>query len=53
MPSCFVVMGFNKKTDPNTGKVFDLDKAISTSSNRPPRRQDSNASGPMRFSIQA
>jgi hypothetical protein len=27
MPSCFVVMGFNKKTDPNTGKVFDLDKS--------------------------
>jgi hypothetical protein len=23
MPTCFVVMGFNKKTDPNTGKVFD------------------------------
>jgi hypothetical protein len=27
MPTCFVVMGFNKKTDPNTGKVFDLDKS--------------------------
>jgi Tetratricopeptide Repeats-Sensor len=27
MPNCFVVMGFNKKTDPNTGKVFDLDKS--------------------------
>ena len=27
MPNCFVVMGFNTKTDPNTGKVFDLDKS--------------------------
>jgi len=27
MPTCFVVMGFNTKTDPNTGKVFDLDKS--------------------------
>ena len=27
MPICFVVMGFNTKTDPNTGKVFDLDKS--------------------------
>ena len=27
MPTCFVVMGFNRKTDPNTGKVFDLDKS--------------------------
>lgn len=27
MPTCFVVMGFNKKADPNTGKVFDLDKS--------------------------
>src|SRR3984893_3708154 len=26
-PTCFVVMGFNKKTDPNSGKVFDLDKS--------------------------
>jgi hypothetical protein len=24
MPACFVVMGFNTKTDPNTGKVFEL-----------------------------
>ena len=27
MPTCFVVMGFNTKTDPNSGKVFDLDKS--------------------------
>jgi hypothetical protein len=27
MPTCFVVMGFNTKTDPTTGKVFDLDKS--------------------------
>ena len=27
MPTCFVVMGFNTKPDPNTGKVFDLDKS--------------------------
>ena len=27
MPTCFVVMGFGKKTDPISGKVFDLDKS--------------------------
>jgi len=26
-PTCFVVMGFGKKTDPVSGKVFDLDKS--------------------------
>ena len=26
-PSCFVVMGFREKTDPISGKTFDLDKS--------------------------
>lgn len=27
MPTCFVVMGFGKKTDYQTGRVLDLDKS--------------------------
>src|SRR6266446_1838072 len=27
MPSCFVVMGFGKKTDFESGRTYDLDKA--------------------------
>ena len=27
MPTCFVVMGFGKKTDPDQKKTFDLDKS--------------------------
>src|SRR5208283_1245416 len=26
MPTCFVIMGFGKKTDPATGREFDLDR---------------------------
>jgi hypothetical protein len=26
-PTCFVVMGFREKTDPVSGKTFDLDKS--------------------------
>ena len=27
MPTCFVIMGFGKKTDPATGREFDLDRS--------------------------
>lgn len=30
MPSCFVVMGFGRKTDFETGRTLDLDKSYRT-----------------------